>query len=506
MRFAAAFSVFLAGLIAGPTLTVAETGPAEWSACIAAPDATCVLVLAEAEVAARATDADMAYQRRRLAEVYMLQGRPDLASAIVRQIEDPGDALYLWPDILARRPDPDDVALALSLADGQTNTVSRGIDLTKIAAALAQAGQTDQARAVLDMVEPDRSGFGFLALVEALERAGDIEGVQSALAAIPADWRPEADVALLVARARQEGLGSIAGDMATLESDDQLRLAIRLLPEFPDPGLMALVETAFVVRFGEVDPTRSVIQSAAAAIAATPRDFAVAQAQRFAGADLPPAYRVAILTQVLAATGDAGIAALAVAATDDVDDLFIRTSQRIDIAAYLTDPAHLALLSGWADIPTSPMDRAYVLSEFAAATGDPDLVAQAMAVLPLITDDVDRRRLFAAIVLATARGPDPDSIAPLLPAFGADEWPTRDEALKEAAADMARAGHGALAADLARAMTYDERQAVTLARIGAVEQDPALLAEALTLARDVVSDIYRPGVLIDIADAILTLR
>jgi hypothetical protein len=244
-------------------------------------------------------------------------------------------------------------------------------------------------------------------------------------------------------------------------------------------------------------------QNLGQAIAALPSDEAVAEALRIAVTGLAPEYQAEILLAVLEATGDPGVEAAAVATIDRFADPIQRASARIDMAPYLRDPAHLARLLDWAAVLGTDADRAFMLAAFAAATGLPDLAEKAVAGLPDIAGDVDRREFFVDIVAAVAAGPDPARVAVLMAAFPADERPTRDTAVVRAVADMTRQGQGALALTLVRAMTYDQRKATAIARIGAVSGDAALLAEALMMARDVVGDIYRPLVLNDIAQALM---
>ena len=243
-------------------------------------------------------------------------------------------------------------------------------------------------------------------------------------------------------------------------------------------------------------------ENLADALAATTADFAVPQALRLSGS-LAPEHAARILMTVLAAHPDPELETAAVGATDRMADPIMQAIARIDLSGHLRDPAHLALLPGWAALGPTAWDRAFLLGEFAAATGLPDLAEQAVAGFRDIPDDVDRRDAFERIITAVARGPDPARVQPLLAAFGPEEEPTRDAALMNAVTAMAQGGQAALATDLARAMTYDERMATALARIGAVTHDSALLAEALTLARGISLSAYRADVVRFMAAALL---
>jgi hypothetical protein len=318
-------------------------------------------------------------------------------------------------------------------------------------------------------------------MVAAYAQAGDASGVEAMLAIIDDPARRD--------RAATDGAAALAspGPPTPIERE----LALQQLEE-------ALKSPFSTPEYGHYAG-----DDFAAALAAEPADVAIAGALGIADNDVPAEYAAMAQIAVLAATGDANVEIVAVNTIDRIPDLIQQAMARIDLAPHLRDPAHLARLLDWAAVPTGDLDRAFMLAEFAAATGLPDLAEKAVHALPAITDNVDRRDHFEAILPAVAAGPDPARVATLLALWGDDERPTADAALTLSVAAMARGGQAALATDLARAMTYDERIATSLGRIAAVTGDTPLMAEALTFSRNVVSDIYRAGVLIDIATAML---
>jgi hypothetical protein len=459
-----------------------QTDPALWAACIAAPEPACIRQLAEAELALDPASDEADYNRRVLAFAYLSHGDPDRASAMVRTIVDPGNALYMWREVLALRPDPADIALAVGLAAPDPANPDN-YDLRGIANAVIRAGGFDQAPAVIAMMtDPDIRDAALVLLAARLAETGDPAGAAAVVDQI-ADPGQRDHAAESVARATQAfATGTPSGMLTAAErAESESRLISPFdLPQYNDYRAEEL----------------------AGAIAALAAPESIAEALRIAATDMAPEYQAEILIATLAATGDPAVETAAVAAIDRMADLIEQASARIDLAAHLRAPAHLARLMDWAAVAGTESDRAFMLAEFAAATGLPDLAEKAVARLPAYLDNVDRRDAFTAILRATARGPEPARVANLLTLFP-DEAPTADRALALSVADMARGGQAALAIRLTRDMTYDEQMAAALGRIATVTGDSALMADALIMARDVVSDVYRDQVLVQIAEAAL---
>ena len=479
----------------------AEVAPALWDACIAAPDPACALSLALAEI-----DADPAgdhdYPLRRLSEVLLAAGQTAGAAAMVRRITDPVAALYLWPDVLARRPDPADVTLAADLAAGQDSAYSAAMDRAQIARALVTAGNLAGAAALIDGITDDRAKGGALAaLAGAQARSGDLAAAEATVAAIAdGGWQFQARVDVLTARAEAGDLDAVLAGMEDIAGGNPVVLGLRLVPLALSPALNDRLAGELTAPPWGVEYPERHGEDLGQALAAAPADFAATETLRLTPALPAPEIAASLLIPVLAATADPDVAAAAIAAADAIADPVMQALARLDMAPHLAGAPDV--LARWADALPLPPDRAYMTAQFAIATGDAGLAMQAVALLPAIADDYDRDESFEPMIAAVAAGSAPGRVPELLAAYDTSE-PRRDDAILGAVSAMAAAGEAEAALTLARSMTYDERQAQALGRIGAVRHDTAVLAEALALTRQVSSIDYRIRALTGIGEAML---
>jgi hypothetical protein len=489
----------LVGLLATPLS--AQVAPALWDQCIAAPDPACALSLALAEIEADPEMTSRDYRIRVLVELLVAHRQTAAASAALRLMADAGDALRLWPDVLDLRPDPGDLAFATGLAGTIANPSGERAALNNIAKALVRADDLDGARAIIAGY-PEPMSDAILVLATAMVRQGDLAGAQTLAASVEETWQDDAQAALILARAQAGDLPGALADWDTVTGrSDRLEIGIGLLPLVATPGhvdtLLGLLTDPFG---GQADYFDRLARAFGVALADAPVTLIAPEAGRIAGTDIAPEHRAAILIEVLRATGDPAIATRLLAIADEIADPVVQALVRIDAAPWV-DANELAGLADWGN-GLALGNRAYVMGELAIASGDAAIARQAAVMLPAYGDEIDMEEAFAEMVAAVAAGAEPEAVADLFAAVSLD-GPAHDDAVLAAAGPLAANGQADLALTLARDMTYEERMAVALGRIGASTGDAAVLAEALSVTRAETGNYYRTEALIAIATAML---